>query len=143
VISVNYSNSPVTLETNSGAQLIADYVLVTVPLTTLKRHSIKFTPQLPDVKMTAINSLGVGVLEKVRYWFDQLISCVVLELYACNVSVTKLTFRNVSTPCDSETLYRNMRHVSCKTSSTTGLRATSNTALISTAFQGHFSNQEK
>ena len=62
---MNYSSDSVTIETSNGDQLSADYVLVTVPLTTLKTNRIEFKPQLPDVKMSAINSFGIGVLEKV------------------------------------------------------------------------------
>jgi polyamine oxidase len=65
VTEISYSDTGVSLVTYSGAQLHADYVLVTVPLTLLKRHAIQFFPPLPDVKNQAIESFGIGVLEKV------------------------------------------------------------------------------
>lgn len=65
VTEVNYSDSGVMVVTYSGAQLHADHVLVTVPLTALKRHAIQFNPPLPDEKIHAIESFGIGVLEKV------------------------------------------------------------------------------
>lgn len=43
-------------------------VIVTVPLYLLKSKRLKFTPDLPDKKQTAINNLGAGLIEKVSTW---------------------------------------------------------------------------
>ena len=43
-------------------------VIVTVPLYLLKSKRLKFTPDLPDRKQAAINSLGAGLIEKVSTW---------------------------------------------------------------------------
>jgi hypothetical protein len=57
--------SLITVTTTAGDNFVADYVLVSLPLVSLKQQTIKFTPPLPDWKMQAINRLGVGLLEKV------------------------------------------------------------------------------
>lgn len=41
-------------------------VLVTVPLALLQKNAIQFNPPLSEKKIKAINSLGAGVIEKVR-----------------------------------------------------------------------------
>ena len=64
---MDYSESRgrVRVSTCGGDVHEADYVLVTVPLTVLQNNYIKFTPPLPLEKTAAINSFGIGVLEKV------------------------------------------------------------------------------
>lgn len=48
-----------------------DAVVVTVPLGVLKSGSLSFSPDLPRSKMTAINRLGMGVLDKVYLKFPK------------------------------------------------------------------------
>jgi monoamine oxidase len=55
----------VTVTTANGDDHVADYVLISLPLSLLKRQAIQFTPSLPDWKLQAVNKLGVGLLEKV------------------------------------------------------------------------------
>lgn len=50
-----------------GEELVADQVVVTVPLGVLQAGSITFEPPLPDDVSAAIDALGMGVLDK--YWF--------------------------------------------------------------------------
>jgi len=45
----------------------ADYVLVTLPLAILRQNTVAFSPPLPASKLQAIQSLGVGVMEKVSF----------------------------------------------------------------------------
>ena len=45
----------------------ADYVLVTLPLAILRQNTVAFSPPLPVSKLQAIQSLGVGVMEKVSF----------------------------------------------------------------------------
>ena len=66
VTKVHSSDNTVVLSTESGDNIEADYVVVTLPLSLLKQRAITFSPELPDSKLQAINKLGVGVLEKVR-----------------------------------------------------------------------------
>ena len=46
-------------------KFIFSQVIVTVPLSVLKKNVIKFNPPLPLNKQTAIDNLGVGYMEKV------------------------------------------------------------------------------
>eukprot|EP00731_Ephydatia_muelleri_P010985 Em0005g1571a len=48
-----------------GREWVANKVIVTVPLSLLKRGAITFAPPLSDRKLKAINSLGAGLVEKV------------------------------------------------------------------------------
>uniref|UniRef100_A0A3Q1EZ62 [histone-H3]-N(6),N(6)-dimethyl-L-lysine(4) FAD-dependent demethylase n=1 Tax=Acanthochromis polyacanthus TaxID=80966 RepID=A0A3Q1EZ62_9TELE len=53
-------------------------VLVTVPLTLLQKNMIQFNPPLPERKLKAIHSLGVGIIEKIalqfpyRFWGNKI-----------------------------------------------------------------------
>lgn len=60
----------VQLDTSRGAHS-GDRVIVTVPLGVLKTGAIAFAPALPAAKLTAIERLGVGVLDKVVLGFDE------------------------------------------------------------------------
>ncbi|WVZ57448.1 hypothetical protein U9M48_007831 [Paspalum notatum var. saurae] len=55
----------VKVSTSNGSEFIGDAVLITVPLGCLKAHTIKFLPSLPDWKLSCINRLGFGVLNKI------------------------------------------------------------------------------
>ncbi|ERN16321.1 hypothetical protein AMTR_s00182p00016710 [Amborella trichopoda] len=57
--------SEVRVSTASGHEFVGDAVLVTVPLGCLKANTIKFSPSLPDWKLSSIQRLGFGVLNKV------------------------------------------------------------------------------
>lgn len=48
-----------------GERITGSAVIVTVPLGVLKGGDIKFRPALPDWKLTAIDQLGNGNLNKV------------------------------------------------------------------------------
>ena len=62
-VEVTGSGAPIT--PNRGAPATFDAVVVTVPLGVLKRGAITFSPPLPQSKQTAIDKLGMGVLDKV------------------------------------------------------------------------------
>ena len=49
----------------------ADQVIVTVPLTVLKKGTIEFSPELPESKVKAMDSLGIGMLDQVVLLFDE------------------------------------------------------------------------
>ena len=51
--------------------LSADKVIVAVPLGILKNKNIVFDPALPDDKVSAINSLGIGTMNKVFLRFNE------------------------------------------------------------------------
>jgi monoamine oxidase len=67
---IDYSNNAVKVTCSNGTILNADKVIVTVPLGVLKNNVIKFIPTLPSTKITAINKLGMGALDKCYLKFD-------------------------------------------------------------------------
>jgi monoamine oxidase len=65
-----HSGSDATLIETAGV-LSADKVIVAVPLGMLKNKNIEFEPSLPKDKTTAINSLGIGTMNKVFLVFNE------------------------------------------------------------------------
>jgi polyamine oxidase len=61
----------VTVTTEDGTQHSADACIITVPLGVLKANIIKFEPELPTWKSSAIADLGVGIENKVAMHFDK------------------------------------------------------------------------
>ncbi len=59
------------LTDTAGRVTEADRVVVTVPLGVLQQGRIRFEPPLPDGHSTAIERLGMGLLDKVWLRFDQ------------------------------------------------------------------------
>jgi monoamine oxidase len=59
------NQSLVTVTTRSGAQHVANHVVVTVPIGVLKAGTITFAPALPTQKQSAIQRVGSGLLNKV------------------------------------------------------------------------------
>jgi len=61
-----------------GVDIVADVVLVTVPLGVLKKECIAFVPALPTRKTQAVANIGFGILNKVvlvfpeRFWSEHL-----------------------------------------------------------------------
>ncbi len=70
VTEIDVANNGVGVATRSGATLVADRVLLTVPLGVLKAGRIGFTAALPTAKQHAIHRLGMGVLDKVYLRFE-------------------------------------------------------------------------
>lgn len=64
VAHVRWDRPGVEVELASGERLLADRVIVTVPLGVLKAGSIRFTPALSAGKQAAIDRLGMGLLNK-------------------------------------------------------------------------------
>ncbi len=60
---IEWSNSRVSIQTNRG-ELQADHAIITLPLGVLKTGQVAFSPPLPARKQTAINTLGMGTLNK-------------------------------------------------------------------------------
>jgi len=63
VQAIHWAQSPVTVITPK-AELIADHVVITLPLGVLKAQQVQFSPALPSDKQQAIAKLGMGVLNK-------------------------------------------------------------------------------
>lgn len=53
-----------------GTSFVADAAIITVPLGVLKANIIKFEPELPDWKLSAISDLGVGLENKIALRFN-------------------------------------------------------------------------
>ena len=71
VTEVRWSESGVELKLANGDVLRADQVIVTVPLGVLKSGSLRFFPELPGDKLSVIERLGMGLLNKHFLRFDQ------------------------------------------------------------------------
>ena len=66
VVRIEHGAEGVRVLTKGGGDgLLADAVLLTVPLGVLKAGAIKFTPPLPSWKREAVGRLGFGPIEKV------------------------------------------------------------------------------
>lgn len=70
VTAIDYANAGVMVTTDRG-RYTADKVVVTVPLGVLKKSAITFTPPLPSSHRRAIESIGMGVLNKLYLKFDE------------------------------------------------------------------------
>ncbi len=67
---ITASNKSVKVVTED-TEYEGDFVIVTVPLGVLKKKNIVFDPPLPDSKIRAIDSLGMGNLNKVALKFNE------------------------------------------------------------------------
>jgi spermine oxidase len=71
VSNVNYTEDIVQVSTPKSIYQ-AKYVVMTVSLGILKsKYNTLFTPALPDAKISAINRLGFGVVNKLFYVFEK------------------------------------------------------------------------
>lgn len=68
---VEFTENGVELSDQKGQSATFDAALITVPLGVLKKGNIAFSPPLPDRKLEAIASLGMGTLDKVYLQYDQ------------------------------------------------------------------------
>lgn len=71
VTELNYNGGSTTVVCENGKQFKAQCVMINVPLGVLKKRSIKFTPKLPEAKLTAIDRIGFGNLCKVMIVFTK------------------------------------------------------------------------
>lgn len=67
VTEIDYNNGSVT--TRDGSKLNADAIIVTVSTGVLASGKIKFTPALPNTHQKAINSLPMGLVNKIAIEF--------------------------------------------------------------------------
>jgi monoamine oxidase len=67
---IAYDDTGVQVTTDRGV-FNGSRVIVTVPLGVLKRGSIKFSPELPETKLAAIQKLGMGALNKLALKFPK------------------------------------------------------------------------
>ncbi len=71
VTSVNWSSDGVEIMTADGTEYEADQVVITLPLGVLRANKVAFSPPLPDAKQNAINTLGIGHVDKLILKFDE------------------------------------------------------------------------
>lgn len=65
-------NKPNSVEVvTDGQTVVADYALVTVPLSLLQQHRIRFSPALPDWKTTTFGKFRMGLFNKVVMEFAE------------------------------------------------------------------------
>jgi monoamine oxidase len=67
---IDYRARPVRIVTGDG-ELYADRVMVTVSLGVLKEGTIRFTPELPVEKQSAIDRMGMGVFNNIALRFPK------------------------------------------------------------------------
>jgi monoamine oxidase len=67
---IDYRASTVSIQTSNGV-FTAPKVIVTIPLGVLKTNAVTFTPSLPSAHNTAINRIGMGVLNKLYLLFPK------------------------------------------------------------------------
>jgi monoamine oxidase len=70
VTGIDYTGKKVRVTTTNGI-FTADTVIVTVPLTMLKKQCIFFNPELPEAKQKAIKTLGMDPILKVFLTFQE------------------------------------------------------------------------
>lgn len=70
VKSIEHRSNGVRLYTNKQP-IDGEYVIVTVPVSVLKNGSIEFTPALSDAKIKALESLSMGLVNKVAISFPK------------------------------------------------------------------------
>lgn len=69
VTAIDHGSSPVRIESAAGT-LTARAVIVTVSIGVLEAETIRFTPQLPQATLAAIDNLPMGLFAKVPLQFD-------------------------------------------------------------------------
>lgn len=71
------SNTSVTVHCAAGDTISASVCVSTLPLGCLKARTVRFTPELPQDKLDAVDSMGFGILNKIsllfaeKFWDDQ------------------------------------------------------------------------
>jgi monoamine oxidase len=70
VQAIHWNRKPATVIVGEGgdSEIIADRVIVTVPIGVLKARAIQFSP-MPEAKIAAIESLEMGIVTKVVFCF--------------------------------------------------------------------------
>jgi monoamine oxidase len=69
VSEINYKETKSLVKVNENS-IEADYVIVSVPLGVLKNNSIAFKPSLPAIKLSAIQNIQMGNVNKFLFIWD-------------------------------------------------------------------------
>ena len=67
---IDYQGDMIHITKNNGQTIVADRVVITVPLTVLKKGAILFNPGLPSTKLDALDKLGMMAGMKVHLQFS-------------------------------------------------------------------------
>jgi monoamine oxidase len=74
VVDIDYSGEKISVKTNNYQTYTADRLILTTPLSALKKETINFVPALPAEKKAAISKIGMGAGMKIilkfknRFW---------------------------------------------------------------------------
>lgn len=71
VTEVRHDAEGTTVVLDTGEEIRGDHCVVTVPLGVLKADKITFRPELPEDKRSAVETLGMGLLDKLWLWFPE------------------------------------------------------------------------
>ena len=88
VTTIDYISDKIQLNALDGSSFTCDKVIVTVPITQLKKNAISFVPPLPSEKLNAISRIGMGPGMKVflkfseQFYHDNIIGGKVCAAYA-------------------------------------------------------------
>lgn len=67
----NTAEGNVSVNLGGGKLIKGDICVCTVPLGVLQHRKISFSPQLPEARWSAIDAIGMGLLDKVALKFDR------------------------------------------------------------------------
>lgn len=70
VADIRHDETGVVVTSTTGAQIVADRAIVTLPVGVLRYGPLSFTPPLPPQKTEALAGLGSGLLDKLWLSFD-------------------------------------------------------------------------
>ena len=76
--------------TENSQEFVGDAVLITVPFGSLKANTIKFSPELTDWKLSSIQKLGFGVLDKVIMEFPNFFWDESVDYFGETAEITEL-----------------------------------------------------
>ena len=71
VVAIRYDEESVNLRVATGESLTVARVIVTVPIGVLQTDAMEFDPPLPPAHRSAIDTLGMGALDKIWLRFEE------------------------------------------------------------------------
>jgi monoamine oxidase len=88
VKSIDYTSETITIIDSNNQKYIANKVIITVPISILKKNKIEFSPQLPNEKTEAFSKIGMGAGMKVflkfstQFYDDNILGGSICAAYA-------------------------------------------------------------
>lgn len=92
---VEYTTDGVKLQNENGEVVMAEYAILTVPVSILQQGTVTFTPPLPQPKLRAIKSIGMSSCVKVvlafseRFWPEDLFDVVCTDCFLPEFWITQ------------------------------------------------------